>query len=234
MASRFAELLQVLKQLIMQVQTEEGNKPWLGEFKTILGKLESASSGGSGQEGGADSLLFPKSETLGNALRTIEELERTGALIIKGSSPAQEGSIEFLLGKITSAASGRVRGTKAIYRMFTWPEVRYVFTRRDAAHSNMDEPVHENMTVLCRQGEEFAERMSALKGKIPPPQIKLELEPANFNEQSRMIPEDFMVLSDMIAFSQVSSILDYSAVPDVVIFEALIRLRKQNLIRVAA
>src|SRR5206468_806071 len=106
--------------------------PLLHEFKTALGKVERAgtmsneflSAALDGGHGDKETLPFARSQDIGDALFTVHDLERTGALWIRGNLAGQEGKVEFLQGKLVAATAGGVHGVKAIFRMFLWDEPR--------------------------------------------------------------------------------------------------------------
>ena len=246
MTDQFEQMIHSLKALLLQAETDVGMLPLVNEIKTALSKLERTGlynefSGGAENKDGNEKdskLPFHKAQGFGDALSTVHNLERTGVLWVRGGLPGQEGKVEFLQGKIIAAQAGDIRGgirgLKAIYRMFLWDEPRFLFTRRDPQSVTFEEQIEQSMKYICMEGEELSRRFSRIRHELPPAEIKLELEPSSLHSGTQLSSEDFSTLSSVIEFGHVGQVLNYNLQPDVNIYESLIRLKKNKLIRVAA
>jgi len=60
------------------------------------------------------------------------------------------------------------------------------------------------------------------------------LESSALHIGAQLSPDDFSALASVVEFGTIRHVLDYNELPDVTIFEALIRLRRSSLIRVVA
>ncbi len=235
---QFERVARGMKGVLIQGETEVP-KAILNEIKTGVSKLERLGlvnefNGASTETIVASDgkLPFHKSQSLGDALLTIESLERTGVLWIKGSIRGEEGKVEFLQGKVISAKSGDVHALKAIYRMFLWDDLRFLFTRRDASESAMEDHLNVSLAHVCTEGESLKARFEAVRRELPPPDLRLELQPSALHTGTTLDFTEFSTLASIVEFRKVADVLDYNALPDVPLYESLIKLRRQNIIRV--
>lgn len=228
-----------MKRLLVDASDATDPVALLHEMRTILSKVERSAlerewlaerAPGSG----GDDKLFHESEDFGEALTTIHDLERTGALWVRGNLPGQEGKVEFLQGKIVAAAAGQVHGMKALYRMFLWDEPRFLFHRIAAEDSIIEDRLNVSVNTLRLEGEDFRQRYQQIRRDVPPPEIKLELESSALHVGTQLSPDDFSALASVVEFGTIRHVIDYNDLPDVAIFEALIRLRRASLVRVVA
>ena len=236
---QFSQHLHSLKAILLQGEEDEQLKPLVAEFKPALAKIERT---GLHNEflgaieltpGDQERLPFHRSQDLADALITVHDLERTGSLWVRGNLPGQEGKVEFLQGKLVSAVAGSVRGLKAIYRMFLWDEPRFLFTRIDPQEYVFEDHLNVSLKYLCMEADELRQRFTNIRRDIPPPELELELEPSAIHADTQLSPDDFSTLASVVEFNSVAEVVDFNALPDVAIYEALIRLRKNNMIRVA-
>jgi hypothetical protein len=239
-AEQFDQLVHSLKALLLQAETDLGAKPLLTEIKTALGKLERCGAQNEFTTGTvvdpaavADTKVpFHRAQDFGDALTTVHNLERTGALWVKGELPEEEGKVEFIQGKIVSAVVREVRGLKAIYRMFLWDTPRFMFTRRDPQDTVMEEHLNYSMKFICSEGDTLRRRFEKIRQELPPAELSVELEPSSLHEGTQLVLNDFLTLASVVELNKVSQIVDYNSLPDVVIYESLIHLKKNNMIRV--
>ncbi len=231
-------LLRTLKTAVLQRSGEEQETELLGELKTVIAKLEKSSHsnelvGVTAAANGADSRLpLHQSAVLADALLTVSDLERTGLLQIVSRSQELQGSVQFLQGKIVHATSGAVQGLKAIYRMFLWPDVQFQFARQQAIDVNVDDPISMPVRDICVKGEKLLRDFNEIRANVPPTSLVLELEPSVINGSSRLEPDLFSALSSIVEFGHIEKVLDYNELPDVVLYQALIALRRRRLVRV--
>ena len=47
-------------------------------------------------------------------------------------------------------------------------------------------------------------------------------------------PDEFSTLASVVEFGHISQVLDYNPLPDVILYESLIQLRRQKMVMVAA
>jgi hypothetical protein len=235
---RFEQLVRSLKSILVQAEMEESPKEHINEMKLAVSKLEQCTllnefnhqseTGGETDE----KLPFYKAQELGDALLTVQDLERSGILWIRGNQTLQEGKIEFLHGKIIGATAGEVRGLKAIYRMFLWDEQRFLFSRKKPDDCVPEENIDINLKSIVREGHDHRGRFQRIRKELPPGEIVLSLEPTSLHPDTGLTPPDFATLATVLEFGRVAEILDYSSLPDIQIYESLIRLKKDNFIRV--
>lgn len=236
----FEQLIRAMKSIVVQAETDEVNLPILHEIKAAISKLESHGirnefnsllDSPKGEQ--ASHLPFHKTQDFGDALTTVHDLERTGVLWVKGASDNQEAKIEFLQGKIIAAVAGHTNGLKAIFRMFLWDTPRFLFNRKDAEDSVVVDHLEISIRHLVQQGEMLRERYERIRREIPPESIDLQMESQALHGDTSLPENDFSTLASIVEFENVSRILDFNQLPDVDIYESLIRLRKAKLIRVA-
>lgn len=239
--SQFEHILRSVKSILLQAGEDEALKPFLNEIKTALTKIERCALQNefhtplSPKGTAADTKLpFHKTQDFGDALTTVADLERTGVLWIKGNQPSEEGQIEFLQGKIVAAKAGEVRGIKAVYRIFLWDEPRFLFVRRDPKDCILEEHLNLGIKYICEEGQNFRHRYEMIRRELPPFDLQLELEPASLHAGTSVASQDFSTLASIVEFGKVENVLDYNDLPDVQIYESLIRLKKNNMIRIAS
>lgn len=234
------QVLHSLKTLVLQVEGEDTLKPVIQELKAACKRLEASS--GQNELLGVPDLNAAGQETkspfyqafdLSDALLTISNLERTGTLWVKEAGGKQEGRIEFLQGRVIAAVAGEVRGIKAIHRSYLWDEPTFQFTRRESKDSVVEEHLNVTMTSLCSEGEAHRTRLSSIRKAIPPFDVRLELDPSALHPQLKLSADEFATLASVVEFGNVKLIVDHNPLPDITLYESLIGLRRQQLIRVA-
>jgi len=235
---QFEQLIRSVKGVLVQAEAEMP-RPLLAEIKTAIGKLErfglqNEFNGVSADlAAGPDTKLpFHRAQDFGDALSTVHNLERTGVLWVRGRLPTEEGKVEFLQGKIVAANSGEVRGVKAIYRMFLWDDPKFLFTRKDPRESTVGDSLNMSMKYLCHEGQDLKKRYEAIRRELPPLDLSLELEPSSLHAGTNLELNEFSTLASVVEFNKVHQVLDYNNLPDVYLYEALIRLRRNKIIRV--
>ncbi len=171
-------------------------------------------------------------QDLRGALYTIHELERTGSLQVKGSFEDQTGKVDFIHGRLVSASTGSVRGLKAVYRMFLWDEPRYSFERMESNSVWFEGELNVNLKHLCVEGEAFRQKYGQIRKEIPPKEIQVELEPSALHPQLELTREEFSTLGSVVEFGDVGKVVDFNPLPDVTLYEGMISLRKNRIIRV--
>jgi len=232
-------LFQSLKSILLQTEPDEKNRSLLAEIKAAVTRIEKLSQSNEffhleprKQDNEKSLLPLHQSQGLGDALLTISELERTGTLWVRGSQNDQEGKIDFIQGKITVAEAGAVNQLKAIYRMFLWDGVRFLFNRKNPEDTETNEIISLEMKSLVAEGEEQRTRFQMIKKELPPIHLKLDIEPRSLTTSLALSPIDFSTLTQVVDFNFVSDILDYSKNWDVDLFEGLIRLKKNGVIKI--
>jgi len=237
-ATQFDQLLHSIKSVLVQAEAEEGMKALVTEMKTAVGKIEACIlrnellGGGNLASNAVGATPFHKTQDFSDAIQTVHDLERTGALIIKGELPGHEGKVEFIQGKIVSAQAGDARGLKAIYRMFLWDTPKFQFARRDPHDLFVEEQLNVSLHHLSQEGESLRQRYERIRREIPPGELKVELEASALHAGTRLPLVDFSTLASVVEFGKVSQVVDNNPLPDVTLYESLIRLKKQNLLKV--
>lgn len=234
---KFELLVRSLKSVLLQAEGDVADSV-MSELKTAVGKLGSTAAFSeytslqTEKAQSHDKLMFHQSEDFPDVLETIDSLERTGVLYIKGPLPSEEGQVNFLQGKIVSATTGVVHGLKAIYRMFLWDTPQFLFTRRDPEEMTFDDPINVSMRHINTEGASYRRRYERIRQELPPNRIVLELDPGFLHTGVSLPEEDFYTLASVVEFGKVSQILDYNPLPDAVLFDSLINLRKLNMLRI--
>lgn len=226
-----------IKSVLLQMGQEGASERLLGELKTGLAKFERhamqseyVTSVGSGS-GGETRLPFYKSQAIADALLTIEDLARTGTLTIQAKGN-EKGRVDFLQGRPVSAVSGEALALKAMYRMFLWDEPEFTFHHRDASEMLVKDQFPLSLREICAEGEGLRARFEKIRGQLPPAQLKLELVPASLHKGTALDRIHFSTLSSVVELGKVSQILDYNLLPDAVLYECLIGLKKTGMIKV--
>jgi hypothetical protein len=237
--AQYDHLIRSMKAILVQAETDEEAKPLVHEMKVAIGKLERCTIQNEfnhqhiyDNEGSEERLPFYQTQDFGDAMLTVEDLERTGVLWIRGKLPFQEGRVEFLQGKLIAASAGDTTGLKAIYRMFLWDDPRFLFSRKDPKEVVSEKPIDTSLKHICREGQSQRGRYDSVRRELPPSEIFLTLEPSSLHPDTGLLPTDFTTLATVLEFGRVSEILDYSSLPDVQVYESLIRLKKNQLIKV--
>ncbi len=232
------QILQSIKSTLLDAQNS-GKSSVVDEIKSAVSKMERGVSGNEFQAkpdfqsvGAESKIPFYKEQDFGDALATVHDLERTGLLAVKGPLPGQEGRIEFLTGKIVGAVTGQVRGLKAIYRMFLWDSPKFVFNKMNPDDLEVEEHLNLNMKYIRAEGHALRARFNVIRRELPPGELRLELEPNALHGGVKLPPDDFSTLSSVVEFGSVGRVLDYCELPDVTIYESLIRLKRNQMIRV--
>ncbi len=239
-ATQFNHLVHSLKSLLVQAEAEEANRPLVNEVKTAVSKIETCVFGNEllgGKPGvppGQGATPFYRTQDFSDALQTVHDLERTGVLWVKADLPGQEGKVEFIQGKIVSAQAGDARGLKGIYRMFLWDQPKFQFSRREAQDCFVEEQITMSLQHLSKEGEDFRKRYERIRREIPPGELKVELEPSALHAGTRLPHAEFSTLASVVEFGRISQVIDNNPLPDVTLFECLIHLKKQNMLRVKA
>lgn len=237
---QFAAIMRAVKGILVQTDQETLPKQIIPELKTAMTKIERIAGHNEyylpSQSKGVETetkLPFHRTQEFSDALNTVAELERTGTLWIRGNLPAQEGKVEFLHGKVMSATAGDVRGVKAMFRIFLWDEPRFLFGRSEPNNFNFEAPLTVGLKYICDEGSKQKRRYEQIRRELPPLDLKLELEPSMLHKGTVLPTEDFPALASVVESGVVSHILDYNPIPDVDLYESLIRLRRNNILRVA-
>lgn len=237
-ASERAEgLIYSIKSVLLQLDDAE-NGSVLAELKTGLMKFEKSAlhSEFLGEEGGVGTeshVPFHRGQAFADALLTVQDLERTGTLQVRGKQANLQGRVEFLQGRPVSAVCGEARGLKALFRMFLWEEAHFDFKRRAAQDAQVEEKMDLGLREICVEGEALCRRFDKIRSQLPPSQLRLSLEPSALHTGTKLDRPHFLTLSSVVELGKVSQILDYNPLPDVVLYECLIQLKRQGVIKVA-
>ncbi len=236
---RAEDLVFSLKTVLLQVGEEGATERLLSEFKTGLGKFQRHAvrseyvPGLEHGTGGETRLPFYKSQPLADALLTIDDLARTGTLTVRSASAGKSlGQIDFLQGRPVSAVSGETLGLKAIYRMFLWDELDFEFKHQDPSAMLVRDQFALNLREICAEGEALRSRFEKVRKNLPPHDLRLELVPSALRTGTSLDRPHFSTLSSVVELGKVSQILDYNPLPDAVLYECLIRLKKSGMIQV--
>ncbi len=235
-SERSEDLLFSIKSVLLQLDEAGEAGPLLTELKTGLtkferGSLQSEFLGGVASSTGETRLPFYKAQGFSDALLTVQDLERTGTLSIQSKGELQ-GRVDFLQGRPVGAVCGEARSLKAVYRMFLWDEPQFSFTRRDPNETLVDDEFVLSLREICLEGEAYYRRFEKIRAQLPPAQLRLILEPSSLHGGTMLDRSQFSTLSSVVELGKVSQILDYNPLPDVVLYECLIGLKKSGVIKV--
>lgn len=238
-AERSEDLMHSIKSLMLQLGDGASSDTAIEELKTGLMKFEKAAVaneflGHAAGAGASSSIPFYKAQAFADALLSVQDLERTGVLRIKGKEPQFQGRVSFLQGRPVGAVCGEARSLKAIYRMFLWENVDFTFERQEAAEMSVEEQFPVSLREICLEGESLHARFEKIRQQVPPAQLKLQLEPSTLKPTTSLDRAMFSTLSSVVELGKVAQILDYNPLPDVVLYECLIGLKRQGVIRVTA
>lgn len=234
-SERSEDLLFSIKSVLLQLDEAGEAGPLLTELKTGLtkferGALQSEFLGGAVSSTGETRLPFYKAQGFADALLTVQDLERTGSLEIQSKQGL--GQVDFLQGRPVAAHCGEARSLKAIYRMFLWEEPQFSFKRRDPNETIVDDEFSLSLRDICLEGEALYRRFEKIRAQLPPAQLRLQLEPSALHAGTQLDRSQFSTLSSVVELGKVSQILDYNPLPDVVLYECLIGLKKSGVIKV--
>ncbi|MBY0369548.1 DUF4388 domain-containing protein [bacterium] len=236
-SERAGDILQSVKTAVLELTRTAEESPAIAELKTSVGKLERVNLQseflGVTPPSSDAHVPFHKSQGLSDALMTIQDLARTGRLSVKTKAGVQ-GFVDFIQGRPTEALCGEIKGLKAIYRMFLWENPEFHFSRHEAAETQVDDEFNASLREICLEGESFQTRYLQIRSQLPPQQIRLELEPKAVTAGMALDRAAFLTLSSIVELGKVSQVLDYNPLPDVILYESLIHLKKAGIIRVAA
>ncbi len=170
---------------------------------------------------------------LETVLRAIRSEQKTGTLTIRGAGLNEEASFEFIQGRLVAALCDAVNHEKAVWRVFLWDRVRSLFTPKNAEECEVEEKMAIGLDELIFAGSHQKERFEKIRQDIPPLTLELgvvlkALRPMATEISSR----DFPVLASVVEWKTVDKILDYNPLPDVDIYESLVRLRRNQVLRV--
>lgn len=234
--NQFEQILRAMKSILLQTEAEFPDIPMMAELRTAVKRLEGLRQKNefnhkeTAASGENSDIPFHKTQTLDDVFVTLNELERTGVLWVRGGNPEEEGKIEFLQGKPIHASAGGCEGVKAILRMFLWDKPRFLFNRRDPRETSVAETMDVDIPRLVKMGLRGKERFEVIRKEIPLPGFKIEVKPGALSEETALTPNDFSTLSSVVEFGVVQAMLNFNPLPDIEIYESLISLRKSNLI----
>lgn len=151
-----------------------------------------------------------------------------GELQIK--SLHKRASIWFSSGAITGASAGAVQGIKALARIFLWDQVEWKFVAQ-SAHQNYANMFHLDLMKFTHLVEDSKKRYSQVEAFVPPPQVLLSVDAQAFKLKNSWTPLEAKVIGTVAEYSSVREVLNYCPLSDLDVYEALIALRKQGLIK---
>lgn len=235
--SQFQQILESMKGILLQTEAEFPDIPMVEELRTAVKRLESYGLNNElnhlnlNHSNQTNDPFFHKTQTLGESILMVNELSRTGTLWVKGQLSEEEGKIEFLHGRVVEAVAGGTDGIKAILRMFLWDNPRLLFNRKDPKEITANKNTDLEITQIVKTGERIKERFEKIRKEIPPRNYRLEISPGAISQELALEVADFLTLSSVAEFGSVSIILDLNQLTDLEIYESLINLKRNNLIR---
>jgi len=142
----------------------------------------------------------------------------------------KRGVILFYAGIITAAVAGAVDGVKALLRMMMWEGAEWRFvTNKDYRED------HDSMRLSMLQLTRVLQNAKKLHSKVepfmPPTHTLLLVDPASFEKKDLWTIPEARVLASVAEYGVVRDVLNYCPLPDLEIYDTLVNLRRQGLIR---
>ncbi len=142
-----------------------------------------------------------------------------------------EGYIVFETGRIIHAACGRVKGTKALFRMLGWSTAMF----RVLPHGGgfVEKTIDAPSTNVIMDGVVSLDEWIRLRELIPPMETVLELaaDAKARMEGQPITPAEFEVMAGAKGGASVGAILERSRLPDADLAEAVCMLMTRGVVR---
>ncbi len=138
--------------------------------------------------------------------------------------------IYFNSGVVSHAVSGAVSGLKALLRSVLWTDVEWSFTP-DQEHSEIHDTMKLSLLGFTRSVQEARKLLKNVQPFMPPPSVSLLVDPAVFQTKVDWGVAEARVLASVAEYSLVRDVLNYCPLPDMEIYDTLISLRKQGLVK---
>ena len=138
--------------------------------------------------------------------------------------------IYFDGGVISHAISGAVSGIKALLRSVMWVDAEWTFVSKKE-HSEMHDTLKLNLLGFTRTVQEAKKILQKVQPFMPPPSVSLVVDPQSFQKKEGWSAAEARVLASVAEYVLVRDILNYCPLPDMEIYDTLISLRKQGLLK---
>lgn len=151
--------------------------------------------------------------------------------VVRLSEKERSGSIVFRGGNIVDAACGRVRGTKALYRMLGWAQAAFeVLPPAEEAPERTIEPPASNVIM---DGLVSLDEWERWAGRLPAPDAEIELVSGARSrlENHKVTAAQFEVLTRAKGGIRLRRLLDESVQTDAAVAEAVVDLIELGVVR---
>ncbi|MBS1986153.1 MAG: DUF4388 domain-containing protein [Bdellovibrionales bacterium] len=165
--------------------------------------------------------------TLADLCREFLSSWTTGELRV--SSDLKGGSIFFENGRIQHVVSGSVSGQKALLRMLAWKTPTWRFNtdvKSDFPFPDMSLGFSE-FSSLHR---EWKDKWGKVQNLLPPSQLKLRASAKNFLSKDAWTSNEYLVLAAVCEYQLTRDIFNNCSLLDHEILEALVDLRRFNIL----
>lgn len=138
--------------------------------------------------------------------------------------------IYFDGGVISHAVSGAVSGVKALLRSVMWADAQWTFASKKE-HAELHDTLKLNLLGFTRTVQEAKKILKNVQPFMPPPGVSLLVEPQAFLKKESWTVSEARVLAGVAEYALVRDVLNYCPLPDMEIYDTLISLRKQGLLK---
>jgi CheY-like chemotaxis protein len=168
------------------------------------------------------------------ALAELVELfhvnRKTGRIVLERGPVRRRESGEVVLrdGEVAHAATGRVEGEKALYRLFGWDRGRFRFVPDEGGDA--PDTVARPTRALLREGRRQVSEWDRLIEELPPQHTRVSLVVSRGELPNVLHPLTQEVLLVLEMTDRVEEVLDRCAFPDYQVLRTLTTLLRRGLI----
>jgi hypothetical protein len=138
--------------------------------------------------------------------------------------------VYFYGGVIIHAVSGAVHGLKALLRAVMWPDAEWTFFPKKE-HGELHDSLRLSLLGFTQALQEAQKIHKKVQPFVPPPGVELLVEPQIFMKKEIWTNSEAKVLASVAEYALVRDVLNYCPLPDMEIYDTLITLRKQGLLK---
>lgn len=138
--------------------------------------------------------------------------------------------VYFNAGVINHAVSGAVNGIKALLRAVMWTDAEWSFIPKKE-HGELHDTLKLNLLGLTRTVQEARKVLARVQPFIPPQGVSLYVDSQAFIKKDAWSVSEARVLASVAEYVLVRDVLNYCPLPDMEIYDTLIALRKQGLVK---
>jgi hypothetical protein len=135
-------------------------------------------------------------------------------------------------GRIVHAEYGSVTGTKALYRLFTWPNASYKVDDLSEEHST-PRSIELPVDCLIVEGIKHASEIAKLLGMLPPLYALLQLKEDCTLSMSAYTPAELQIFQAVIRHETTARVLETSPMTDTTVLRLIEALVRKGVFHVA-